>query len=211
MDNYIQHEHHRYQPVHPHRPMPHENWPYGHHPDSPNDPQFADRGPRFERHIYLQRDDIFYDIDAQLGIIADTRRNSDGTEDDKLANATEKFRPMFLRWIDKHILIIKGIMAAFILDKFKTTASNSIKDNDEVDIELTMPMFWDDTVFEQLSSAVHDYITNAVLFEFLTLTLTSKDTVTVDKRALMQEALENVREYANAAKPGFIKKQHNPF
>ena len=73
-----------------------------------------------------------------------------------------------------------------------------------------MPEFWDDTVFDQLTNAVHDYVVNATLYEYFTISLTSKDPVTVDKRQLMIEALSDVKKYVNAAKPGFIHKIKSP-
>lgn len=191
-------------------PLPEENWPYRHHPDSPNDRQFTYKAPKFERHIFIRKDQVFFDLDSQLGIISISRKKQDGTVDDTLTNATTAYRQMFYRWIDKHIGIAKGVMSAFVLDKFKTTSMNSISDKDEIDIELLMPGFWDDTVFDQLTNAVHDYVVNATLFEYFAISLTSKDPVTVDKRQLMIEALSDVKKYVNAAKPGFVEKRKSP-
>lgn len=191
-------------------PLPEENWPYRHHPDSPNDRQFTYKAPKFERHIFIRKDQVFFDLDSQLGIISLSRKKQDGTVDDTLTNATTAYRQMFYRWIDKHIGIAKGVMSAFVLDKFKTTSMNSISDKDEIDIELLMPGFWDDTVFDQLTNAVHDYVVNATLFEYFAISLTSKDPVTVDKRQLMIEALSDVKKYVNAAKPGFVEKRKSP-
>jgi hypothetical protein len=102
-------------------------------------------------------------------------------------------------------------MQAFVLEKFKITNMNSIKDNEEIDIELLMPEWWDDTAFDQLKDAVNDYIVNAILQEFFTLTLTSKDPVTVDKATLAADALADIRKHANASKPGSIRKPFKPF
>lgn len=199
-----------YRPFSINPPLPEENWPYRHHPDSPNDRQFTYKAPKFERHIFIRKDQVFFDLDSQLGIISLSRKKQDGTVDDTLTNATTAYRQMFYRWIDKHIGIAKGVMSAFVLDRFKTTSMNSISDKDEIDIELLMPGFWDDTVFDQLTNAVHDYVVNATLFEYFAISLTSKDPVTVDKRQLMIEALSDVKKYVNAAKPGFIQKRKSP-
>lgn len=199
-----------YRPFSVNPPLPEENWPYRHHPDSPNDRQFTYKAPKFERHIFIRKDQVFFDLDSQLGIISLSRKKQDGTVDDTLTNATTAYRQMFYRWIDKHIGIAKGVMSAFVLDKFKTTSMNSISDKDEIDIELLMPGFWDDTVFDQLTNAVHDYVVNATLFEYFAISLTSKDPVTVDKRQLMIEALSDVKKYVNAAKPGFVEKRKSP-
>ena len=199
-----------YKPFHINPPLPEENWPYNHHPDNPNDRQFSYKAPKFERHIFIRKDQVFFDMDSQLGIIALSRKKEDGTQDDTITNATSSYRQMFYRWIDKHIGIAKGVMSAFVLDKFKTTAMNSISEKDEIDIELIMPIFWDDTVFQQLTNAVHDYVVNATLYEYFTISLTSKDPVTVDKRQLMLEALSDVKKYVHAAKPGFVEKRKSP-
>lgn len=199
-----------YRPFNINPPLPEENWPYHHHPDHPNDRQFTYKAPKFERHVFIRKDQVFFDLDSQLGILSLARKKQDGTEDDSLTNATTTYRQMFYRWIDKHIGIAKGVMSAFVLDRFKTTSMNSISDKDEIDIELLMPEFWDDTVFDQLTNAVHDYVVNATLYEYFTISLTSKDPVTVDKRQLMIEALSDVKKYVNAAKPGFIHKIKSP-
>lgn len=199
-----------YKPFNINPPLPEENWPYHHHPDHPNDRQFTYKAPKFERHVFIRKDQVFFDLDSQLGILSLARKKQDGTENESLTNATTAYRQMFYRWIDKHIGIAKGVMSAFVLDRFKTTSMNSISDKDEIDIELLMPEFWDDTVFDQLTNAVHDYVVNATLYEYFTISLTSKDPVTVDKRQLMIEALSDVKKYVNAAKPGFIHKIKSP-
>lgn len=118
---------------------------------------------------------------------------------------------MFVRWIDTYIGKAKTIMSAFVLEKFRDTAMNSIKDKDEVDITLLVPDWYDDTTFQQLSDAVHNYIVNGVLREYFIITLTSKDPVTVDKNQLMVDGESEIRKLANFSKPGSIRKTQNPF
>jgi len=191
-------------------PLPPDNWPYPHHPSTPIDPNFGIKNPKFERHIFISRDQIFFDLDSQIDMMAKARRKDD-VEDDKFSNATSTYQQQFYRWIDKHIGVAKNKMQPFVLEKFKTANMNSIKDVEEVDICLLMPEWWDDTVFDQLTTAVHDYIVNAVLQEYFTLTLTSKDPVTVDKAGLASDSLSDIRKYANSAKPGRIRKPFKPF
>lgn len=211
MDKYLQHEQGQYKPVDWQRPKPDDNWPYHNHPNNGNDRQYGIKSPKFERHIFIRRDQILYDINAQLGMLAATRKKDDGTEDDTLAQATEKFAPMFYRWIDTHLGIAKQVMSAFVLEKFKDTSMNSIKDKEEVDVTLLMPEWYDDTTFPQLTNAVHNYIVNGTLHDYLVLTLTSKDPVTVDKEALAVDSLHEVKKLINAAKPGRISKTQKPF
>lgn len=152
-----------------------------------------------------------HDIESQIQMIAAMRRKPDGTEDDVMTQATEKFSSMFYRWIDTHIGLAKAKMAAFVLEDFRTSGMNSIKDVDEVDITLLFPEWYDDTTFPQLVNAVHNYIANAVLFEYFTLSLTSKDPVTVDKNTLMADELAKIKTLSNASKPGRIRKVQKPF
>jgi len=193
------------------RPQPDDNWPYHDHPNNGNDPQYGVKNPKFERHIFIRRDQVFYDIDAQLGMISEGRKNPDGTEDETMTNATTKYQQLFYRWIDSHIGEAKTTMSAFVLEKFKTSAMNSIKDKDEVDITLLVPEWYDDTTFPQLTDAVHNYVVSATLYDYLQMRLTSKDPITIDKRDQKTLALEEVRKLVNAAKPGRIKKILKPF
>lgn len=199
-------------PIQGHRPpQPDDNWPYHNHPNNGNDPQYGIKNPKFERHIFISRDQIFYDIDAQIGMMNESRRKDDGTEDDTKTNATAKYQQQFYRWIDSHIGKAKSVMSAFVLEKFKTTKMNSISQKEEVDITLLFPEWYDDTVFDQLCSAVHDYVVNATLYEYFSLTLSAKDPVTLSKQEMTNDALGDVRKYVNASKPGTIRKPFKPF
>jgi len=200
-----------YRPVRPSRPLPDENWPYSPKPESGNDPQYTYKGPKFERHIFVRKDQIMSGINMQLDMISKSRRKPDGSEDDTFTNATTQYEGQFMRWIDSHIGIIKGVLSAYLLEKFRTTKMNSISTVDEIDFEFRMPEFWDDTVFDSLTQAVHNYLENAVLHEYLVLSLTSKDPVTQDKQSQADNLLLDVKRYANAAKPGRIKKKIQPF
>lgn len=198
--------HHGFRP-----PQPPDNWPYHNHPTTPHDSEFGIKNPKFERHIFIGRDDIMFAIDSQIGMMNESRRKDDGTEDDTKANATTKYQQQFFRWIDNYIGKAKSVMSAFVLEKFKTTAMNSISQKEEVDITLLFPEWYDDTVFEQLCSAVHDYVVNATLYEYFSLTLSAKDPVTATKQEQMNDALNDVRKYVNASKPGSVRKPFKPF
>lgn len=200
-----------YHRVHFNRPLPNDNWPYHNHPANGNDPQYGYRGPKFERHIYVRKDQILFDLDAQISMVADARRGQDGTEQGTLSNGTSRYQQMFYRWIDKYVGLAMGVLSAYTLEKFKTQKFNSISTEDEIDIELLMPDYWDDTVFDQLVNAVHDYIANSVLYEYFALTLTSKDPVTNDKRSQADQSLYDVKRFANQCKPGRFTKKEYPF
>ena len=210
MDKVIIHEQGRYKPIRCDNPEPNDNWPYHNHPTTPHDREFGIKNPKFERHIFISREQIKFDIDAQLGMIADSRKKPDGSEDDTITNATTKYLQQFYRWIDKHIGLAKNKMQTCVLERFKTTKMNSISQVEEVDIELLMPEWWDDTIFDQLCQAVHDYVVNATMVDFLTLRPDMKELIPIK----MEEAnsnLNDIKKFANSAKPGRIRKQLSPF
>lgn len=218
MDKYIEHEQGKYKPVRHGQPLPQDNWPYNERPDSPDYKPFADKAPKFERHIFIMRDQLLYDIDAQIGMMATARRNPDGTEENTFSNATTTYRQQFYRWIEKHIGIAKGVMSAFLLEKFKTTKLDNISQEQEVDITLLMPEWYDDTVFDQLCQAVHQYVVDATLYEFFSIALlvptrrsVAEDPATIVKRQQMAQDLQDIRKYVNASKPGRIHKILKPF
>ena len=220
MEKAIQHEQGKYKPINLQgcRPMPDDNWPYQHHPNTPHDKEYGIKNPKFERHIFIGRDQIMYDLDAQISMMSKARRKDDGTEDDSFANATDTYKQQFYRWIDKHIGIAKGKMQVFVLEKFKATKMNSISQEEEVDIELLVPEWWDDTIFDQLVQAVHDYVVNATLYEFFSISLlvpqrhgVSQDPATVVKQQQMNDNLAEIKNLINSSKPGSIKKPFKPF
>jgi hypothetical protein len=193
------------------RPKPNDNWPYHNHPTTTHDRELGIKDPKFERHIFIGRDDIFFDIDAQVQMVADARQKPDGSVDNSLVEGVGKFRPMFYRWIDTYIGKAKTIMSAFVLEKFRETAINSIKDVDEVDITFLMPEWYDDTTWQQLCNAVHAYVVNGALLEYFTLKLTSKDPVTTDKDTAVSFGESEIRKLCNANKAGTIHKKFKPF
>lgn len=211
MEKYELHEGGRYKPIRMNGPLPDDNWPYDGHPNTPYDPQYGIKNPKHERHIYIRREQYMYDIEAQIQMVAMSRRDANGVEDDRLTNATKNFEAMFYRWAETYIGKAKSAMATKVLEKHKTANINSIKDNAEIDIELLMPDWWDGTVFDQLNNAVHDYIVNSILYEFFTLVLTSKDTVTIDKAEMARTARADIVKYSEFAKPGRIRKPLKPF
>lgn len=211
MDKVIQHEQGRYRPIDFQRPQPDDNWPYRGKPRQGFDPQYGVKSPKFERHIFIRRDQIIFDLDSDLGMIAEARRKEDGTEDDTITNATTKYQQRFYRWIDSHIGEAKTIMSAFVLEKFRETAMNSIKDVDEVDITLLVPEWYDDTTFKQLCDKVHDYVMTATMADYCKMRFTSKDPVTIDKVNDAEFCKSEIRKLINMSKPGRISKPFKPF
>jgi hypothetical protein len=192
-------------------PLPDDRWPYHNLPNNGFDQQYGIKNPKFYRHLFISRNTIMFAVDSQIQMVAKARRTDDGREDDRLTNATTEFKDMFISWFNTHVGKAKTKLEAFVLEHYKTSNMNNIKDVEEIDIELLMPHWWDDTIFDQLTSAVNDYIVNAILQEYFTLVLTSKDPVTIDKATLAADALSDIKKLANASKPGTIRKHLAPF
>ena len=207
----IRHQEKGYHPLRFDHPEPDDNWPYHNLPNSGNDRQYGIKSPKFERHLFIRRDQILFDIDAQLGMIADARKNTDGTTDDTITNATTKYQQMFYRWVDSHIGEAKTTMSAFVLEKFRETAMNSIKDKDEIDITMLMPEWYDDTTYQQLCDKVHEYVVSSTIYDFCKMRFTSKDPVTLDMEKQKIESQFEVKKLANMAKPNRISKPFKPF
>lgn len=189
---------------------PEETWPWRRHPHGPDDPMFHDR-KRYERHIYLFRQQLMYDIEAQAGIISRVRRTEDGKEDNALTDITQQYRPMFDRWIDKYVNLAIGRMSAFVLEPFKQSKSDKIGSEDEIDIELQVPFSWDDTCFQPLVQAVHDYVVNGALYELMGLTLSPRDNVMNRKQMDLEQSYGDIKRFICAVKPGTVRKRYEPF
>lgn len=211
MENVIQHEQGKYKPIDLGRPKPDDNWAYRTRPVSGYDKQYGNKAPKFERHIFISRDSILFEVDTQIGMVADARLNADGSENERLTGATTKYKQMFQSWINKHIGEAKTIMSAAVLEEFKETAMNNVKDVEETDITLLVRDWYDDTTFQQLCDAVNSYVVNATLFDYFSLILTSKDPVTIDKKEQKLEGESEIRKLVNFSKPGRISKPLKPF
>lgn len=161
------------------------------------------------KHIYVLADQLFYDIDAVTGMLA--RIRSSELPDTFATAESDEYRPLFYRWLDKYVKKAEARMAAFILTPAHVTRTNELKEWEEKEIVLSMPDTWDDTVFEDLVNAVHRYISDGALYEYLSLTLTTKDAVTVERYSQMEEAYEDIKNYVCATKPHMVEKTLKPF
>lgn len=166
-----------------------------------------------EKHIYLLKDQILYDIDAQT-LIATRHRRDAVTKVDNNSTATDeadRLRPLLHRWIDKYTDYVRTALAPYARNSKSVASMNDIKMWKERDIELQMPSYWNESVYPMLVNAVHDYIVNGTLYEYFALTLTINDPVTIAKREAMEENLSKVKQYANTVIPGQVRKPLQPF
>lgn len=169
------------------------------------------KGPNKEKVIFLRKDQILGDIDVSLELVSLTHTNQDTTTQDIFVQPIERFRTLWNRWIDKYIDNCKQHMQAYLVAPIQKGTMNAKRDWEEQEIRLSFPWYWDETTFDALSGAVHDYIVNSVLAEFFTMTITSKDPITTDKQAQAQEAYDNIKHYCVTTLPGTMRKKLHPF
>ena len=166
-----------------------------------------------EKHIYLLKDQILYDIDAETLIVTRARRDA-ATKVDNNVTATDeadRLRPLLHRWIDKYTDYVRTALAPYARNAKSVGSMNDIKMWKERDIELQMPEYWNESVYPMLVNAVHDYIVNGTLYDYFSLNLSINDPVTVSKREAMDDALLKIRQYANTVIPGSVRKPLQPF
>lgn len=163
-----------------------------------------------EKHIFILADQLFYDIDAVTGLIDKATR---GTESAPTTATSESdiYRPMFYRWFDQYIAKIESILKAFVAKPKRVANINGLREWDEREIALLMPDYWDDTAYDALVAAIHRYITTGALYEYFSLTLTSRDPRTADKSLQLDDIYDDICASAFAVKPGAIHRSLNPF
>lgn len=161
-------------------------------------------------HIYLMRNQLVYDIEAQLMIIARARRGKNNVQDNVFLK-TEDFIPMFRRWIDKYKAMAEARLQAYICKEFSAATTDTINEDDELLFHLAMPQSWDETMLTQLKQALHDYIVSGVMYEYLSLTLTTTDSVTISQREQNELIYSDLKRLACAMKAGSVRKAMHPF
>lgn len=169
------------------------------------------KGPNKDKIIYLRKDQILADIDVSLELVSLSRKSEDTTVQDPFERPLERFRALWDRWINKYVDNCKQRMQAYVMEPYKRGAMNAKFDWEEQRLYLSFPWYWDDTIFDALTGAVHDYIVNSALAEFFTLTFTSKDPLTTDKQAQAQEAYDNIKHYCVTTLPGTMRRKLHPF
>lgn len=202
-----------YEPIpHPHGPFPPPDMPVplG---DTGNHVYSGHRAKPWKfKHVFISRDQLLFDIDSITGLLARARRNENGHQDNNLATSdSDGYRPILNRWINKYTEKAKARMAAYLWTPERVATTDNLKDWKEQDITLRMPDWWDDTFYEMLVTAVHDYIVNGTLYEYFQVTLTSKDPITIDRQNLMDEAYTDIKSYLNSPKPSAVEKPIQPF
>ena len=160
--------------------------------------------------IFILRDQIMHDVEMQTTIISRTRKN-ENLVDKNLLTDTEMYKSMFDRWFDKHFNLAKARLSAYTIEEEKLNEIDGINQENVNTITLFMPLSWNESAFPRLKQAVHDYIATAVLYEFLSITMTISDPVVIGRKNERDIAYDDIRNAANTVKAGAIHKPLSPF
>lgn len=162
-------------------------------------------------HIYILRSQIMYDVEAELNIITRSRRNENYQQDNNIEN-TDSIKPLLNRWFGKYLSLVIRKLGANISNMESVNAStNYIKEKEEIDIPLSIGDWWNDNNLSALTSAIHDYIVNGIIYEYLLLYLTAKDAVTTSKEQQLELSLEDIHNILCSYKVGKLRKAYHPF
>lgn len=183
--------------------------------DTPN--PFAPKRPipahtYSDKHIFIYANQLWYDIDATTNMVGRARRNDQTAQEDVVPTSeNDEERPLFYRWFDKYFAKVETILTAYVMKPTGNVRDNAIKQWEEKELWLRMPDSWDETRYDALVQAIHDYISSGALYEYFSIMLTSKDPLTVDKYGQVEEAEQSIIDLANTVKPGSLPHMLKPF
>lgn len=199
-----------FNPLHPTHILRERGWKPDPNPFMPK-PRRA--GHRYaDKHIFIYAAQLWYDIDAQTSILSRSRRSMKDENGEQIATSENtKERPLFYRWFDMYLRNVENNLQAYVMKPKGRARGNELKEWDEQDIWLRMPDYWDDTRYEALAQAIHNYVVAGAMYEYLKLTLTSKDPLTVDKKEEVDNAELAIIDAANATKAGAMVRTLKPF
>lgn len=162
------------------------------------------------KHIYIQADQLLFDVDSVTSLIDKaTRKTQEETE--VTTSEADSHRPMFYRWFDQYIASVERILSAYVAKPEGVARMNGLKEWQEKEIILVMPDYWDATVYDALVQAIHKYVVDGALFEYFSITLSSKDPRTVDRKQNQVDGETVIKELSSRVLPGTIRKHLNPF
>lgn len=199
-----------FNPLHPTHIIRERGWKPEPNPFLPRPPRPAHR--YFDKHIFIYADQLWYDVDATTSIVGRARRGNQTNQEEQIPTSeNDKERPMFYRWFNQYLKKVESLLAAYVMKPEGIVRDNALKEWDEKEVWLRMPDYWDDTRYDSLVKAIHDYIVNGTLLEYFKLTLTSKDPLTIDKSQDLQDAELELIDCANATKAGAMVHTLKPF
>ena len=199
---------HDFSELHPHMASRERGWNPIPNPLAPQPPHRA--YGHTVKHIFLQADQLLYDVDAITGMIDRTARIAHN-DTEVVTSESDTYRPMFFRWFDKFIANVEYCLSAFVLKPEGATRLNDLKEWDEREISLLMPDYWDATVYDSLVQAIHQYVVDGALYEYMSLVLSSRDLRTIDRKQSLEEGITNIRALSCRVIPGTVHKHLKPF
>lgn len=160
-------------------------------------------------HIYLFKSQIIYDIEAQISMMAKARRDDSGN-DPSFAD-TEDYADMLNGWIERYAALAKGRLQAFIVNEKRPTETTNIKDtSDEITFHLTFPPYYDTEAFEPLKQAIHDYIVDGTLYEYLTMMIPNDAVIPVIGQR-REDDFNNIKRFSCTTLAGHVHRGMHPF
>lgn len=199
-----------FNPLHPTHAYREKGWAPTPNPFSPK-PTTREYG-FVDKHIFIYANQLWYDIDATTSLLGRARRNMKDVQGEEVPTSeNDRERPLFFRWFDKYVKKVEGILSAYLMKPEGKVRDNTLNEWEEKEIWLRMPDYWDDTRYDSLVQAIHNYISTGALLEYLLLTLTSKDPVTQDKASQLDDVELEIIGAANAVKAGSVHKSLKPF
>lgn len=179
-------------------------------PFQPRKPRPAHRYT--DKHIFIYASQLWYDIDTTTNMLGKARRGNQTNQEEVVPTSeNDQERPLFYRWFDKYFQKAESTLSAYLMKPEGKVRDNALKEWDEKEICLRMPDYWDDTRYDSLVKAIHDYIATGALLEYFKLTLTSKDPLTVDKATDLEDAELEIINCANTTKAGSMVRPLKPF
>lgn len=199
-----------FNPLHPTHIIREQGWKPEPNPFLPRPPRPAHRYT--DKHIFIFANQLWYDIDATTNLVGKNRRGNQTNQDELIPTSeNDQERPLFYRWFDKYLQKAEAALSAYVMKQEGKIRNNALKEWHEKEIWLRMPDYWDETRYDSLVKAIHDYISTGALLEYFKLTLTSKDPITIDKAQDLDDAELEIMDCANATKPGAMIHTLKPF
>lgn len=165
-----------------------------------------------DKHIFIYASQLWYDIDTTTNMLGKARRGNQTNQEEMVPTSeNDQERPLFYRWFDKYFQKAESTLSAYLMKPEGKVRDNALKEWNEKEIWLRMPDYWDDTRYDSLVKAIHDYIATGALLEYFKLTLTSKDPITVDKATDLEDAELEIINCANTTKAGSMVRPLKPF
>lgn len=152
------------------------------------------------KEIVLDKDALLYEIENIVDKVSRSRLRDDNLEQSIQVQAgeTEQDRAITVRSIGNAINVIRSRMGAYISNEDV---------GDEV-IKLQFPEGWKECVFPDLVGAIHEYVINIGVFEWLRVTLPQE---AQGYRERAEECLYRVKSCVTARVTGSVRRPLQPF